>query len=45
MKHIGWVLAFGGAALATIYVLGALDWFHDDADDYTIFESHRSSAR
>lgn len=34
-------LTLGLAAAATAYTLYKLDFFHDDAADYAIFESHR----
>ncbi|MFD1441717.1 hypothetical protein [Lacticaseibacillus hegangensis] len=35
-------LVAGFIAGATVYTLKKLDWFHDDAKDYAIFESQRS---
>lgn len=35
-------LVAGVLAGATVYTLKKLDWFHDDAKDYAIFESQRS---
>lgn len=35
-------LLLGAIAGATVYTLKKLDWFHDDAKDYAIFESQRS---
>lgn len=36
-------LVVGVLAGTTVYTLKKLDWFHDDAQDYTIFESQRMS--
>ncbi|MFD1431912.1 hypothetical protein [Lacticaseibacillus yichunensis] len=42
MKKALWLSTLVGvAAAATAYTLVKLDWFHDDAKDYAIFESHR----
>ncbi|WP_255559905.1 hypothetical protein [Lacticaseibacillus sp. 53-4] len=35
-------LFVGTVAGATVYTLKKLDWFHNDAADYAIFESHRA---
>ncbi|WP_281362213.1 hypothetical protein [Lacticaseibacillus absianus] len=42
MKKAFWLTAAVGVAAATVYTLHKLDWFHDDAKDYAIFESHRA---
>lgn len=34
-------LIVGAAVGATVYTLKKMDWWHDDAKDYAIFESQR----
>ncbi|WP_263853024.1 hypothetical protein [Lacticaseibacillus daqingensis] len=43
MKKAFWLTAALSVAAATAYALHKLDWFHDEAKDYTIFESHRAA--
>ncbi|WP_263852058.1 hypothetical protein [Levilactobacillus bambusae] len=38
-KGCALMISAGVTAAVTVYVLKQLDWFHDDAKDYAIFES------